>query len=175
MLTWSYSQRNESTAVWKAAIRLLAFIFTSTTNLAEFQRHVVTPNIPKFSSALMSLAEKQADEELKLLCLEVLAVIVPVCPSLHRQLSAPLSTLSLSFLNGSPSTTPAAIASSASKLHASLHTTGGKVGGAALWRKSVNETVGFCSAAVTALRTTFVTEGRLFRIKVKQLKLREYR
>lgn len=123
----------------------------------------------------MSLAEKQADEELKLLCLEVLAVIVPAYPSLHRQLSSPLSALSLSFLNGTPATTPTAIASSASKLHACLHTTGGKVGGAALWRKSVEETLVFCSTAVTALRTSFVAEGKPLRIMVQQLRLTENR
>lgn len=46
-------------------MRLLCFVFTSTVDLSEFQRQVAIPNVPKFSSALISLAEKQADEELR--------------------------------------------------------------------------------------------------------------
>ncbi|EJD01578.1 uncharacterized protein FOMMEDRAFT_142163 [Fomitiporia mediterranea MF3/22] len=147
--------RNESLAVWKASIRLLAFIFTSTTNLAEFQRQVVIPNVLKLSSALISLAEKQRNEELKVLCLNVLAVVVPLYPTLHRQLASTLSTMSLNFLNGSPSSTPGALVLSAARLHACLHVTGGKVGGVTLWRKSVDETVAFCSSALEILRSTY--------------------
>ncbi|KAI5119513.1 hypothetical protein M0805_002449 [Coniferiporia weirii] len=152
--------RNESTVVWKAAVRLLAYTFTATADLAEFQRHVVTPNVPKLSSALVSLTEKQPDEELKVLCLDTLSVIVPLYPSLHRSLATALSTLSLNLLNGSSTPISSAVVKSASKLHACLHTTGGKVGGASLWRKSVDDTILFCSAAVNALRTTYVAEGR---------------
>lgn len=32
--------------------------------LAEFQRQVVLPNVPKLSTALLSLAEKRIDEKL---------------------------------------------------------------------------------------------------------------
>lgn len=50
---------------YKAAIRLIYFMFTTTTELSEFQRQVVTPNVPKFSNALISLTEKFADLGLK--------------------------------------------------------------------------------------------------------------
>lgn len=145
--------------MWKASIRLLAFIFISTTSLTEFQRNVVTPNIPKFSYALLSLMEKQPDEELKVLCLDVLATVVPLYPTLHRQLTSSLSTTSLNLLNGTANATSEAIVSSASRLHARLHTTGGKVGGAALWRKNVEETTAFCHTALAGLRTTYASEG----------------
>ncbi|KAL5527690.1 hypothetical protein ACEPAG_6491 [Sanghuangporus baumii] len=152
--------RNESLAIWNVSIRLIAFIFTSTVNLAEFQRHVVTPNIPKFSTALLSLSEKQSEEELKVLCLDTLATMIPLYPSLHRQMASNLSTVSLNFLNGRHTFTPAVIVSSASRLHACLHITGGKVGATTLWRKSVDETIVFCSAALAALRSTYATENQ---------------
>ncbi|THH12214.1 hypothetical protein EW145_g134 [Phellinidium pouzarii] len=153
--------KTESTLILKAGIRLLSYIFTTTVNLAEFQRHVVTPNVPKLSSALISLIEKQAEGELKVLCLETLSIIVPSYPTLHRSLIAALSTLSLSFLNGSPTApTPSSIVESASKLHACLHTIGGKVGGAALWRKGVDDAIAFCSTAVNALRTTYIADDQ---------------
>ncbi|KAH8118617.1 rRNA processing/ribosome biogenesis-domain-containing protein [Phellopilus nigrolimitatus] len=152
--------KSESPIVWKSSIRLIAYIFSTTTGLVEFQRQVVAPNVPKFSSALMSLAERQTDEELKILCLEVLSIIVSLYPTLHRPLASALSTFSLNFLNGSPTSTPFAIIESASKLHACLQATGGKVGGAALWRKSADETIAFCSAAVNALRTTYAAESQ---------------
>lgn len=60
-----FLKRIESLAVWRAATKLLCFVFTSTTDLSEFQRQTATPNVPKFSSALISLVEKQSDDELK--------------------------------------------------------------------------------------------------------------
>ncbi|KAL5507952.1 hypothetical protein ACEPAH_5570 [Sanghuangporus vaninii] len=152
--------RNESLAIWKVSIRLVAFIFTSTINLAEFQRHVVTPNVPKFSSALLSLSEKQSEEELKALCLDTLATMIPLYPSLHRQMASNLSTVSLNLLNGRHTFTPAVIVSSASRLHACLHITGGKVGATTLWRKSVDETIIFCSTTLAALRFAYATENQ---------------
>ena len=58
-------QKNDSTPTLKASIRLLRFIFAEASNFPEFQRQVATPNVPKFSQALVSLAEKNDDEELQ--------------------------------------------------------------------------------------------------------------
>lgn len=58
-------QKNEGVPVLKACIRLLRLIFTTATGIPEFQRQVSTPNVPKFSAALISLAEKHEDIELK--------------------------------------------------------------------------------------------------------------
>ena len=160
---FTLAQRNESLAVWKASIRLIAFVFTSTTNLAEFQRHVVTPNVPKFSAALLSLVGKQPEEELKVLCLDTLAIMISSYPSSHRQMSSNISSVTLNFLNGTHTLTPAAIVSSASRLHAGLHVTAGKVGAAALWRKSLDETVAFCSSSLVGLRLTYASEGKPYR------------
>ena len=145
--------------VWKAGIRLLASIFLTTTNLPEFQRTVVAPNVAKYSAALISILDKAPDNELRVLCLDTLTQIVPLYPTLHRQLANKLSSTSLNLLNGSPVGTSASVVSSASKLHACLHTTGGKVGSAGLWRKSVDDTISFCFTAAAALRTTSRSEG----------------
>lgn len=60
--------RNEPAPTLKASIRLLCQIFTSATDVPEFQRQLATPNVPKFSAALISLADKQHDRELKVCC-----------------------------------------------------------------------------------------------------------
>ncbi|KLO19861.1 hypothetical protein SCHPADRAFT_934991 [Schizopora paradoxa] len=144
----------DNPVTYKAAIRLLTYIFTTTTDLSEFQRQVVTPNVPKFSNALISLTEKFADLGLKIYCMDVLSVLVQKFSTLHRPLAPQLSSLSLSFLNGSPaSPTPKQLTKSACRLHACLHNTGGKVGGSALWRKSMDETIDFCNEALNALRS----------------------
>lgn len=57
-------QKNERTAAWKVCIRLIAYIFTSTADNNEFQRQAVVPNVPKFSTALIQLAERRIDEDL---------------------------------------------------------------------------------------------------------------
>lgn len=57
-------QKNEPTPTLKAAIRLLRFIFSAATEIPEFQRQVATPNVPKFSQALLQLVEKDVDREL---------------------------------------------------------------------------------------------------------------
>ena len=74
-------------------------------------------------------------------------------------MAAMLSGLSLSFLNGSATSTPSSVMRSASKVHACLHVAGGKVAGPSLWRKSVDEAVLFCATALRALRTTYVPDG----------------
>ncbi|PSS35412.1 hypothetical protein PHLCEN_2v1567 [Hermanssonia centrifuga] len=47
-------------------IRLLRYVFTNATDVPEFQRQVSTPNVPKFSLALINLADKHEDQDVKL-------------------------------------------------------------------------------------------------------------
>lgn len=49
----------------KAAIRLLCHIFSAATDIPEFQRQLATPNVPKFSIAVLTLADKHHDRELQ--------------------------------------------------------------------------------------------------------------
>lgn len=58
-------QKDESVPTLKAAVRLLRAIFTNAKTITEFQRQVSTPNLPKFSAALVLLIEKHADGELR--------------------------------------------------------------------------------------------------------------
>ena len=48
----------------KAAVRLLLQIFSGTMDIPELQRHLATPNVPKFSLALLALGERR-EKELK--------------------------------------------------------------------------------------------------------------
>lgn len=58
-------KRNEPTPVLKAAVRLLRVIFTTATDISEFQRQVSVPNVVKFTAVLLSLADSHIDAELK--------------------------------------------------------------------------------------------------------------
>lgn len=58
----------------KAVIRLLRFVFAEAVNFPEFQRHVATPNVPKFSLALIQLSEKNEDEELQVRTIACLSI-----------------------------------------------------------------------------------------------------
>jgi hypothetical protein len=53
-----------------------------------------------------------------------------------------------------------ALITSASRLYAVLHHTGGKVGGSQLWQKAVGETLDFTMTAFASLRTTFPLDGK---------------
>jgi hypothetical protein len=48
-----------------------------------------------------------------------------------------------------------------SRLYAVLSVTGGKVGAAGLWRKSVDEILSIGWASLQALRTTFLNDGMI--------------
>lgn len=58
-------KKDEPVPILKAAIRLLRHIFSSALDVAEFQRLLCTPNVPKASAALISIAEKHREQELK--------------------------------------------------------------------------------------------------------------
>ncbi|KAJ7240352.1 rRNA processing/ribosome biogenesis-domain-containing protein [Mycena haematopus] len=154
--------KKESPCIISASVRLLRVIFSAATDVPEFQRQVATPNISKFTAALIPLAEKHVDTELKILILSTLALIIPLYPTLHRSSHSALSALSLSFLNGNPFKPPSLpLTRTASRLYAVLHFTGGKVGAANLWRKSVDDTLAFGWTSFLSVRSTFLVEGRV--------------
>ncbi|KAG6903450.1 hypothetical protein C0995_005473 [Termitomyces sp. Mi166 len=157
--------KNEPSPTIKASIRLLRTIFSAGIGTPEYQRQVATPNIPKFTAAIIAIAEKNGDEEIRVLILTTLARLVPLYPTLYRSSHAALSTLVLRFLNGSaPNPTSDSLLKPASRLYTVLHFTGGKVGAASLWRKSVDETLLFGWNAFLALRSTFLNEGLAFHV-----------
>lgn len=159
-------------------MRLLNHIFSTATDVPEFQRQLATPNVPKYSLALIALADKQEDREVKVcaaqysfmklipniqqvLALTALARLVPLYPTLHRAHQAALQSLSLKFLDGSvPTPTDAGLLEAASLLYSVLHFTGGKVGAVNLWRKLLDEALAFARSAFQNLRTTFPSEGK---------------
>ncbi|KZT13037.1 uncharacterized protein LAESUDRAFT_754063 [Laetiporus sulphureus 93-53] len=150
--------KEEPQPTLKASIRLLRRIFSSATDVTEFQRQLCVPNMPKFTAALVALDEKQSDAEV--LALATLTHLIPLYPTLHRSLHASLSSLALKHLNGStPNPTPVALVEAASKLYSTLHVTGGKVGATSLWRKSLDETLSFAWGAFFNLRRTFPSAG----------------
>jgi hypothetical protein len=56
-------KKPESPPVLKAAVRLLSTVFTSVLDMPEFLRQVITPNVQKFSLALITLAESHVTEQ----------------------------------------------------------------------------------------------------------------
>ncbi|KAJ7068467.1 hypothetical protein C8F01DRAFT_1208022 [Mycena amicta] len=113
---------------------LLRVIFSAATDMHEFQRQV--------------------------LILSTLTRLIPIYPTLHRASQPALSALSFAFLNGNPFKPPnQKLTSAASQLYAVLHLTGGKVGAANLWRKSVDDTLAFGWTSFSSLRTSFPVEG----------------
>jgi hypothetical protein len=68
-------KRNEATPTLKAAVRLLRTIFTTALDITEFQRQVSTPNVLKFTTAIITLAENHGDTDLKVnLMIEQVAI-----------------------------------------------------------------------------------------------------
>lgn len=51
----------------KASIRLLDYIFFQALSTSEFQRQLAFPNVPKYSAALLNLAEKTEGSELQVI------------------------------------------------------------------------------------------------------------
>lgn len=87
--------------------------------------------------------------------MDTLKDMVVLYPSLHRALSSSITDMCHRILNGSAlQRTNKLLLHSAANLYAALHYTGGKVGAANLWRKSVDETIQCLWAALMGLRTT---------------------
>jgi hypothetical protein len=90
------------------------------------------------------------------LAIDTLKDMVLLYPSLLRALSSSITDMCHRILNGSaPQRTNTLLLHSAASLYAALHYTGGKVGAANLWKKSVDETLQCLWAALMGLRTTF--------------------
>ncbi|KIY67371.1 hypothetical protein CYLTODRAFT_444097 [Cylindrobasidium torrendii FP15055 ss-10] len=147
--------RKETPQVLSASLNLCRIIFSNATDVPEFQRQVCTPNVPKFTAAIMALLNHGGcDLEFQLLLLRTLTKIISLYPTLHRANQAALSTIALKLLDGrAPSPTHPAILKAASRLYATLPMTGGKVGATNLWKKSVEDTLAFGTNAVGFLRT----------------------
>ena len=58
-------QKKEPEVIIKAVIRLLRTVFTTAMDIPEFQRQISTPNVPKFSTALVSLIDRREEELVK--------------------------------------------------------------------------------------------------------------
>ncbi|OBZ65680.1 hypothetical protein A0H81_14314 [Grifola frondosa] len=128
---------NQPLPTVKAAIRLLRHIFSGATDVSEFQRQLAQATRAGYPCQPM-----------------------PLYPTLHRALYGALSNLALKYLNGSaPSPTPQALVDTSSGLYAVLHLTGGKVGATNLWRKSLDDTLGFAWGAFSQMRTTYPDHG----------------
>jgi hypothetical protein len=169
-------KKNEPIPIIKSSVRLIRQLFSGATDIPEFQRQVATPNVPKFTNALASLAEKNLDMELtvraslfghdtrlnrpQILVFTTLTRLIPLYPTLHRVQHSALSALSLKFLSGTaPQPTSISLMETASCLYSVLPLTGGKVGSISLWRKSMDDTLAFAWSAFLGLRSTFPNEG----------------
>jgi hypothetical protein len=58
-------KKNEPPPTLRASVRLLRYVFIAAIDFPEFQRQFSTPNISKFGLALVSLADKQDDVEMR--------------------------------------------------------------------------------------------------------------
>jgi len=179
LFPWSdYAKKQVPLPTLKAATRLLTHIFSVARDTPEFQRQIASPNVPKFSLALIALAEDHPSHELKvshhklvfysglrhlqLLAIDALSVLVPLYPTLYKALFGQLSAFCLRQFNcsaGQPM--DASVIQATSRLYAVFAVTGGKVGAASLWRKSVEEILSIGWASFHALRTTFPNDGMI--------------
>ncbi|TFK71783.1 hypothetical protein BDN72DRAFT_957805 [Pluteus cervinus] len=152
--------KGEPLPTLKACMRLSSTIFSSATDMTEFQRQVSTPNVPKFTAALLVQAEKQSNVEVMAYILTTLRQMVMLYPTLHRASQQALASLSFRFLNGgAPTPILSSLKHAGSALYVSLHLTGGRVGAATQWRKSLDETLALAWTSFHSLRSTFPIEG----------------
>ncbi|KAK7060454.1 hypothetical protein VNI00_001219 [Paramarasmius palmivorus] len=158
--------RKEALPVVKAALHLCRVIFSSATDTPEFQRQVSTPNVPKFTTALIHCLENSQELELKVLALKTLTRLIPLYPNVHRANYASLSSITLHLLSEQPDHVTTQLMKPASELYSVLHLTGGKVGAATLWRKALDERTAAAWAALSALRTTFPDSPKTYQAPV---------
>ncbi|KAF8917822.1 rRNA processing/ribosome biogenesis-domain-containing protein [Mucidula mucida] len=153
--------RKETPQILAASINLCRIIFCSASDIPEFQRQVCTPNVPKFTSAMLALFERdECSHELKILLLRTLTKTVSLYSNIHRSSHALLSTLCLKFLNGhAPTPTHADVLQAASRLYATLPVTGGKVGATNLWKKCLDDTLAFGWDALSLLQSVITPSG----------------
>lgn len=91
----------------------------------------------------------------KALALKTITRLVPIYPNIHRASHGGLSAITLKMLFDAPSQSTKVLGDYAAELHAVLHLTGGRVGAATLWRKSMDERLADAWAAFGRLRTSF--------------------
>lgn len=60
-----HAKRQVPLPTLKTATRLLTHIFSVARDTPEFQRQIASPNVPKFSLALITIAEDHSSRELK--------------------------------------------------------------------------------------------------------------
>ncbi|KAF8842739.1 hypothetical protein BDN67DRAFT_965401 [Paxillus ammoniavirescens] len=153
----------EPIPILKASIRYSRLVFGVAVNHPEFQRQVAAPAIPRVSSALLTIAEQHGDLDMKSLAIQSLAQLVPIYPSLHKALSPRLFALcNHVFSGGAPQVTDGILFDATANLYATLHLLGGKVGGAALWRNSLDAVLHSSWTAWLSLRTTFPASAAQF-------------
>ncbi|KAJ3935036.1 MAG: rRNA processing/ribosome biogenesis-domain-containing protein [Lentinula lateritia] len=146
-----------------ASINLCRMVFRNATDTPEFQRQVSTPNVSKFTTALIVFLENDSDLELKKLVLKTLARLIPLYPNIHRASHATLvSIVSRIFFQSAPNHISQQLVEPACLLYSVLHYTGGKVGAANLWRKSLDDSISSAWTAFICVRTTFPDENGRF-------------
>lgn len=92
--------------------------------------------------------------------MQTLSTLVLLYPNIHKASYSNISSMVLRLLSGQlQSSSNVSLFRSASQLFSVLHVTGGKVGAATLWRKSVDETLELGWNTYSLLRTTFPFDG----------------
>ncbi|KAG6378759.1 rRNA processing/ribosome biogenesis-domain-containing protein [Boletus reticuloceps] len=129
----------EPVPVLRASMRYLTLVFSAAGHNLEFQRQVAVPIVPKVSSALLTIAEKHNDRDIKNSSIRSLAQLLPLYPSLHKALSQRLFALCHQIFSGSTYHATESLLDATVNLYAVLHFLGGKVGGTNLWRNSLDE------------------------------------
>ncbi|KAF9226650.1 hypothetical protein BS17DRAFT_775931 [Gyrodon lividus] len=155
--------RPEPISTLKASIRYSRLILGAAVNHPEFQRQVAVPAAPRVSLALLTIAEKYNDLDIKTLVIQSLGQLVPIYPSLHKALSQRLFALCNHIFSGvALQATDGPLFDATANLYAALHFLGGKVGGTTLWRNSFDAVLQSSWAAWLALRTTFPASAAQF-------------
>ncbi|KAF9247388.1 rRNA processing/ribosome biogenesis-domain-containing protein [Melanogaster broomeanus] len=153
----------EPISTLKASMRYARLVLGVAVNHPEFQRQVASPAVPKVSSALLTIAEKHSDLNIKTLAIQSLGQLVPIYPSLHKALSQRLFALCNHIFSGSaPQVTDGPLVDATASLYSALHFLGGKVGGANLWRNSLDAVLLSSWTAWLALRTTYPASAAQF-------------
>jgi|SRR6266404_4329099 len=77
-------RKEEPVPTLKAVARLLTYIFSAAIDTPEFQRQVASPNVSKFSLALVVVAEGHPSHELRVSCRDLFFTVAHVpaaaCP-----------------------------------------------------------------------------------------------
>ncbi|KAF8338919.1 uncharacterized protein EI90DRAFT_2429854 [Cantharellus anzutake] len=157
--------RDEPPPVHIEAMRLLHLIFTSALDMPEFHRQVVTPNLQKFSIALLQLAENlNTPNRVMVFAFRILTHMVSSFPAAHVSLTPRLTKLALfrlSRIDGQLHNSESLLASSSAILLSALHIPGGKARSVLLWRKTLEDTLNSIIVCVEKLRTAFKVEAKI--------------